>query len=353
MSKFDLNLVEEQIELGNVRRQKHPTMDLYIYNYTPQCQYKKNWNRITMMCRGLIADGSGKVIARPFKKFFNLGEHQGVPHGEFTVTEKMDGSLGILYWADNKPKIATRGSFTSPQALYATKLLETKYKDNIPNLIKWHTYLFEIIYPANRIVVDYEGREELVLLAVVDTNTGKEYPMKEEYGFPIVNHPDLKCETLYDMSKLNLPNKEGFVLKWENGERIKIKFEEYARLHRLVTGVSSKTIWEYLYQGMSIKELIERVPDEFYEWVIKTKQDLQMKYATIESIALQEYDEVKHIKLDPDDNKRKQQALYINKNCKYPSILFKLLDGQDYSEIIWKLIKPTYECPFKNQEEEI
>ena len=104
----------------------HPeNPDVRIFNYTQQCQFDKAWDDITKQCRGLILNvKTGEVLARPFPKFFNYGEHveKGWPIPTETpeVYEKLDGSLGILYYLNGKPWIATRGSFTSDQAVWAT-----------------------------------------------------------------------------------------------------------------------------------------------------------------------------------------------------------------------------------------
>ena len=67
-------LLNEMIENDFVNVNKHPTHDLFIYNYSPKAQYERVWNEVTMMCRGLILDADYNIVARPFKKFFNLGE---------------------------------------------------------------------------------------------------------------------------------------------------------------------------------------------------------------------------------------------------------------------------------------
>ena len=41
---------------------------------------------------------------------------ESCPTSSLMSTEKIDGSLGILYWVGDEAKIATRGSFTSRQA---------------------------------------------------------------------------------------------------------------------------------------------------------------------------------------------------------------------------------------------
>ena len=69
------NKIKPYVEQKFISEQKHPNLDLWIYNYTKRCQYEKKWDEVTTMCRGLILNKEGNIIARPFKKFFNIGEH--------------------------------------------------------------------------------------------------------------------------------------------------------------------------------------------------------------------------------------------------------------------------------------
>ena len=110
---MNLSLINEMIEAGYIQVKKHSDADLFIYNYSPKAQYDRIWNEATLACRGLILDGDGNIIARPFQKFFNLGEFEGqyLPASVFEVYDKLDGSLGITYQLNGKWQIATRGSF--------------------------------------------------------------------------------------------------------------------------------------------------------------------------------------------------------------------------------------------------
>lgn len=336
---MDIELLKRHIEEKLILVQKHPTNDLFIYNYSPTVQYEKKWDEITLMCRGLILDSNYNTIARPFKKFFNIEEHDkiDIPNTSFDVYEKMDGSLGILYWADNKPFIATRGSFTSDQAIHATELLYKKYSHTFDKLDKNLTYLFEIIYPENRIVVDYGKMDDLVLLTIIDIKTGDE--RLEDVGFPIVKIYD-GINNLQELKNLEESNKEGFVIKFKNGFRIKIKFSEYLRLHRIVTGVSTVVIWKHLSDNMPLDALLDRVPDEFYDWVNNIQKSLLRQFNEI----LLECKSVFKV-LDT----RKETAIYF-KTQKYPSILFMMLDNKNVNKAIWYKIKPAYSKPFKNTE---
>ena len=328
------SLVEQKL----VTVQRHPDAELFIYNYSPLVQYQRLWNEITLMTRGLILDAQGNIMARPFKKFFNWEEHepQEIPQEPFEVFDKADGSLGILYWLEGQPAIATRGSFTSEQAIHATQILRDRYAHLWKKLDPDVTYLFEIIYPANRIVVDYGTWDDLLLLAVLDKQTGQDLPLPTDLDFPIVTRYD-GIQDLAQLKALEKNNQEGFVVRFKSGFRLKLKFAEYVRLHRLITQTSSTIVWEYLSQGKSFEELLERVPDEFYEWVKQTKQTLEEQFNDILREAQQA--------LQPFPTRKESAAYFLTQ--KYPHVMFRLLDGKAPGEVIWKMIKPPYSKPFK------
>jgi RNA ligase len=330
-------LLQQMLDERFVSVQKHPRADLFIYNYTAKAQYDRVWNDITLQSRGLILDADLNIVARPFKKFFNIEEHpaEEIPGGEFEVYEKMDGSLGILYWQNDEPHIATRGSFISAQAVQANEILHNKYRNAFDKLNRNATYLFEIIYPGNKIVVDYGDKADLILLAVIDNDTGEDLPIPD-IGFPVVKSYS-GLNDLAALKSLEEENKEGFVVKFNTGFRVKVKFSEYLRLHRIITGVSNLVIWEHLAEGRPFDGLLDKVPDEFYEWVKKTSDDLLAQYNTIlteSKNSFKQFDE------------RKEAALYFQTQ-KYPAILFAMLDGKPFDKIIWKLIRPQYAKPFK------
>jgi len=331
---MDIKRLYQYAKDGVISFHKHDTEDLIIWNYKQKCQYDFLWDDYTSMCRGLITDLEGKIIARPFPKFFNLGEHQGddcrLPpinwDQPYRVTEKLDGSLGIVYPTKDGHAVATRGSFVSDQAIKGTEMLKKLDIVFDPKL----TYLFEIIYPENRIVVDYGDTEDLVFLDVIDTETGESKDDRDT-GMSRVEMANLKGD-----------NREGIVVTFKDGTRIKIKMDEYVRLHRLITGTNARSIWDILRTGGDLKELVERVPDEYFDWVKKTEIDLVKKYQTIKWKCTEDYGSILHIK------DRKAFALEANKRM-YPSILFKMLDDRPIDELIWKMIRPEHSVPFQQE----
>ncbi len=129
---FDLIDLEQAIEAGFVRTQVHPTLPLTIFNYTELAAYEGVWTPVTKQCRGLIVHtDTGEVRARPFRKFMNHGQdgaHAGSHDDAVIVTDKQDGSLGILFpTGDGGHAVATRGSFASEQAQHATVLWQERY----------------------------------------------------------------------------------------------------------------------------------------------------------------------------------------------------------------------------------
>ena len=340
--------LEEYYKNGLLLKQTHPTKDLTIWNYSPKVQYERLWDDITMQCRGLVTNSKGNIIARPFKKFFNYEElnPEDIPNEYYDVYDKMDGSLGIIFWYGNECNVATRGSFTSPQALKAKEILQ---KYNFEALDKEYTLLVEIIYPENRIVVDYGDTEELVILAMRSMHTGIDVPYSQlptEIGMPIVKlYKDWKTD--WEDLKKDISNKdEGFVIHFRNGFRMKIKGDEYKRLHKILTNISNRDIWEYLKDGKPLDEIIDKVPDEFYNWVKETARDLTVRFENIDRDYNQHFQTL--INISGIIN-RKEFAGYAQ-SFKHPNILFAMLDNKDYKQMIWKILYPSYSKPFKKDE---
>lgn len=343
---ISLDVLEKYYQDGLLLKQTHPKYDLTIWNYSPKVQYDRLWDDITIQCRGLVTNSKGKIVARPFKKFFNYEEHspEDIPNEDFVVYEKLDGSLGILFNYENEWILATRGSFTSPQSIKGKEILDKKC--DVTPLRKDNTLLLEIIYPENRIVVNYGDEEKLVLLGGFHTETGDEITdsallTMNSLGFEIVTTYKTWGEG-YDLLKEEISkDKEGYVIRFKNGFRMKIKGEEYKRLHKIITNVSNRDIWEYLKEGKPFDELLDKVPDEFYNWVKETASDLTIQFENIDN----DYNDIFNSIFSP--IKSKKEFAEEAKRYPHPSILFAMYDGKPTHKIIWKMLYPNYSKPFK------
>lgn len=343
---------------GLVTVRPHKFFPLRIVNYTPRAQYERAWTPELVQCRGLVYDDQWNLVARPFPKFFNYEEHLGadpvagpLPAGPYTVTEKFDGSLGIVFRWQDEVLLATRGSFHSEQAEHGTDIL---YRYMIQ--LGWRfpeegfTHLFEIIYPANRIVVDYGSAERLQHLATIENATGEEMAsMLGNYGeFSL-----LPASTPEDLKRMQVPNREGYVLRYANGQRVKIKFDQYVELHRLVTGSDSVSIWECLRNGQDPLATLTSLPDELYGWAEQTKTQLLSEYANAVQQTQEQYRSIL-LSLGTAQcevpSRKDFAALAVQQE--HPQLLFMLLDGNQakLNDAVWKLIKPERAKPVTAEE---
>ncbi len=332
-TKFD-----EYVKMGLVRSQTKD--DLTVYQYTEVTQYDRLWNGPTMLARGIVFDDDGEVVQRCIPKFFNFDEPDGRIAAKMLgdkmsdplVQDKLDGSL-IKVTSDQKHGlvVTSKASFESVQAKWAMEIIEEEGYIFSSGL----TYHFELIHPENQIVLNYGGRRELVLFAVVINENGKElnlYNKEELYqnpegpAFKIVER--LSPEVLNDVNKLNEAGlSEGVVANY-GGLRLKMKTDEYVRLHRIVTNFTPKRVWEALSEGQTIDR--QNIPEEFLNWLEDTENDLRAEYAELDkkiSDAVEATKDLTNKEVGLSDNPMKNYIFYSR-------------SGKDLSEAIWKAIKP-------------
>jgi RNA ligase len=207
------------------------------------------------------------------------------------------------------------------------------------------TFCFEIIYKENRIVLDYGEDEKLVMLGAFD-RWGKDYDISDwdEWGFDVVKKYD-GIKDFKELKGMIKDDQEGFVVKFSNGDRIKVKGVEYLRLHKIMTNVTTTGIWEYLKNGEDVMELLKDVPDEFYKKIQNYVKDLRYSYFQISEDAGKKFDYMMYGKYNDKEpiTDRKEFAEWVSTQPKHLSgILFRMLDKKDYSEIIWNLIRPEF-----------
>ena len=365
MKLYDLINQEKliyHIKNGYVSGREHPTLPLHIFNYTHKASYDNSiWGDGTIdYCRGLIADFEGEVVARAFPKFFNLNtvfvsesQEANLPQTTPTITEKIDGSMGLLWRYKGEYGIASRGSFISPQAQWATNWLKEgidKQILSIPPEGSPYTWLFEIIYDANRIVLKY-SKEELVLLARIDKETGAEcnHEVTREvgtrHGFSVARQ--IRNKNIHDLLQENKKNEEGYVVTYSRGDKapplkVKIKFEDYCRIHKVVTGMNPRSIWELLKANKGLENL-ESYPEHFKKWLRGWGSKLMTQFQSL-STDLYKIFEDKPEAFDDGDTRqyRKDCALYFQSfnRPELTGAFFQLLDGKDPSEKLWDLVEP-------------
>jgi RNA ligase len=327
----------KEVDAGNVTVSR--LNDLRLFKYSMDCHIESRWNEVNRLARGLIMKEDGEIIARPFPKFFNMGERSetefnNLPWKEsFEITEKVDGSCGIGYIWDDQWHLATPGSFGSDQAFAGTFLLHYIYGKKLDALPKDCTPVFEIIYPENRIVVDYHGEKGLILLAIFEKN-GTEWhsnrvdQIAEACGF--------RRPKRYNFALNDIPfeeNFEGYVVRFESGLRVKIKSPNYVRVHRLLNYMSPKGVID-LIRGHEYKVTLESLPKNIAKDFDDIRSNVQNMYNDIKV-------RIENIMRDVPNGPRKEQALHIIKNTSFEErgLVFALLDNKDIEDSIWRLVQ--------------
>lgn len=336
MKRSMIEILSDYFEKGLLYKQNHPNYPLTIWNYSEKVQYESLWDEVTLSCRGLVTDNMGNIYARPFKKFFNMEEKKYIPTSNFEVFEKMDGSLGILFNYNEEWIFASRGSFTSDQSLKFKEIFLSKYQTSI--LDPFYTYLFEIIYPENIIVVRYDGMEDVILLGKIHTQSDQESDIENlRDTLNVVKKYDsiLDYKILKNMVQ---SNREGFVVRFSNGQRIKIKGDEYIRLHKILTNTSTTSIWEIVSTKGDITTILKDIPDEYYNKIQDYVQDLHSKFESTR----ENYLDLHRTITERVGTDRKLYALECTKH-KNSNILFAILDNKDIGPSIWKILKPKFE----------
>ncbi len=254
--------------LGFVHRRADARSRLQLFIYTPRCVYEDGWDEFTIMARGLIVDEeAGHVVATPFPKFFNVGERRGqAPDLPFEAFEKLDGSLIIVFHHAGRWRTATKGAFDSDQAVWAQARIDAA---DLSALVPGTTYLFEAIYPENRIVVRY-AEPALVMLAAYDGD-GCELTYDDvvatctALGWRAARRHDFA--SIADMASHAVTlsrNDEGLVIRFRDGLRLKLKGAEYRRIHALISRCTPLAMWEAMVAGDDLGTIRRDLPEEFW-----------------------------------------------------------------------------------------
>jgi len=166
----------------------------------------------------------------------------------------------------------------------------------------------------------------------------------------------------------NEQNREGYVLTYTecapiHQVKVKVKFADYVRMHRIVTGVSPKAIWEMLASGSNLEQL-EDTPEHFRKWAFQWRDKLVDEFNAIWDEAKKVADETESkvrmfektteavmLPMDAKEYRKSLALLYQRHAPKLLPVLFAMLDGQNPMPIIWKMIKPRGDDQsFRNDE---
>ena len=207
-------------------------------------------------CRGLIFNKEGKLISRPYSKFFNVGEKEETQLNKINlyephiVLEKLDGSLISAQPSPYGFRLVSKAGVTDV-AMNAEVFIADKphYDTFIRKCFQRNiTPLFEWCSRKNRIVVDYP-EDNLILTGMRDKTTGcyVYYDAMLKYA-TAWNIPVVKAVDGLAVQNINLFVKqvrewddgEGIVLRFDTGHMVKVKADDYVLRHKSKDSISQE-----------------------------------------------------------------------------------------------------------------
>ena len=306
-------------------------------------QYDSDFTyEIVRECRGLILDKNFNAVCVPFHKFGNYGESYSAEIDWKTakVEEKIDGSLIKVWNYNGKWMISTNGTIFAEKANIGSQYdVESNskfrnYKElftaacnktglDIESLNPDYTYMFELCSPFTRIVVPHNE----IKIYHIGTRDNKSYKELETY-IGIEKPKIYSCDNISDLidmaSKLKY-NEEGYVVKDNNFNRIKVKSPSYVAAHHLVSDLSDKKLLELIRKNET-DEFLVYFP-EYRQYIIDLSDRLSSFSSYIETVLVEKITGFNF-------ETRKDFAAVVTKT-KYTAFFFSYYDKKVNSPSEW------------------
>ena len=297
------------------------------------------FNPIVQECRGIILEkDSWQVVAYAFRKFGNFGEAyvDEIDWESAVVETKEDGSLIKVYFYDGEWRVGTNGTIFAENA----ELNAGPYKNfrelfdaaaekcgfDFSRLNRYYTYDLELCSEFNIIICP---QSEMRLIHIGTRNNRTFQEVEADIGIP---HPQRyalsSLEDCIAMAKTFDFTKEGFVVKDKNYNRIKVKSEDYVRVHRLANNgsitleraidlIRTNELEEFLVYFPQYTDFINDVRHRFNKFYFDICFNVNM--ALIEKM----------------NCKTRKDFAAVVKTFKYPMVWFKVYDTKSFDIDTW------------------
>lgn len=301
-------------------------------------------NPMAHECRGLKFDAAGLLIARPLHKFFNVGERVSPEEIEWsrphTVFEKLDGSMIHGCILNGRLEFMTRGGI-SPQAEMALDRAPIAAVEFARRCGDYgQTAIFEFTSPDNRIVVPYDA-DTLTLLAVRDNLTGAYQSPKmlsdasRRYGIPLAKSfaPVTDVHGFISAARA-VVGEEGYVIAFDNGDRLKIKGEDYAFRHKALATIGSEKNVLRLILDDHLDDIVPLLPDAVASRALDAQAEV---HSSVGAICKTVGDF--HATRKNADRKSYAEAVKREIDPRIMSVAFAAFDGRDVRDAVVSTIR--------------
>lgn len=327
MNLRDLNLLNDEIRLIYrdgfiIAKYLHGGID-----------FTKFHNRL---CKGLVFDKYGELVLVGFENFFNyeqLKEYQSynddfknkfneLEDGIYTCYEKLDGTMLILGVYKNEFIVSSSSSISTDYSLNALKFFNSlentkEIKDYLIN--RNSCLVFEYISPYNKIVVDY-NKEDYVLLGEVSKDTCQTIELKNNFGF---NQPKLFRINLEKIIEFQRNNNtlEGLIVFNQYNKRIKCKTDWWFKEH-----YKSLNFIQNKLTKRNVRLCLEFIKNDTIDDVYSNQPKVAKLFKTIEDFYRKTLKEIDKLL----DRYNTPKELYLNSSSELNGlVVIKMLYGND------------------------
>lgn len=253
------------------------------------------WDGFYKECRSLVIDVENEnIVICPFKKFRNLNEcdetslesvQKKIAKAKCVeISEKIDGSMQTANFYNNEIIMAGAQAINPENSWRLQDGIKRISSDlNYCKMIKdnpnW-TFIFEYISLKDAHVVKYTKEQEgMYLIGIRDNLTGEQFSYKFLLEiariYNIEKIPQIYQQTLEDVlneiDKYTSDQREGVVL-FIDGFQVKIKYDDYVKIHRILSLVSSVNLIIQHYADGTFDDLIAKIPEAYRAKTLAIKQ---------------------------------------------------------------------------------
>ena len=290
---------------------------------------------IVQECRGIILDelDNWNVRSFPYKRFYNFGEGcaANIDWTSAKIFSKVDGSIVTIYYYDNQWHAASKqlpdasGNINGLDLTFHDLFWKTfkKMGYQLPLATEFdatkYCFMFELMTDENRVIVPADPIDQLFVHGARNLET-----LEEVDPEVIANLFGWKCVPVYSFNsiedvvasanKLSPNDAEGYVIRDQNFNRVKVKSPAYVALSQLGG------------DGFSERRLItiaqSNEGDEIFSYFPKFKDRYQVIKAAYDK-ALKETEEFYN---SQDLTKTRKEIAQVFGKYKYSGVLFRMLD---------------------------
>lgn len=246
-------------------------------------------------CRSIVIDVEKEtIVICPFKKFRNLNECEETSlenirekiskAKNIEISEKIDGSMQTANFYSGNIVMAGAQAINPENSWRLQDGIKricsnSNYCKMIQENPNW-TFIFEYVALKDAHVVKYTKEQEgMYLIGIRDNLTGEQFSYKYVLDvariYNINKIPQVYQQTLDDVlnetNKYTSDQREGVVL-FIDGFQVKIKYDDYVKIHRILSIVSSvNLIIQHIADG-TFDDLIAKIPEAYRKRTMIIKQ---------------------------------------------------------------------------------